>query len=87
MVSLSVTPTCRSAIESQVKQELIVSSRMDRNDTSFISQPEFNGLSSVWQRFTRQGILSPSSDIIMAAWRDSPKKQYNKEMAKILFYK
>ena len=59
---------------------------MDRNDTSFISQPEFNGVSSVWQRFTRQGISSPSSDILMAAWHDSTKKQYNTYIKKWLKY-
>ena len=64
MVPLSVTPTCRSAIEYQVKQELTVSSRMDRYDTSFISQPELNGLSSVRQRFATQGKSSPLIDII-----------------------
>ena len=86
MVSAFVTSASCPTSDSTAKQQITISPRMAGVGTSAASKIDFNALPSIRHRFSQYGLSASSLDIIMAAWRDSTKKQYATHIKKWLLY-
>ncbi len=76
MVPTTVTSACCSTSQATTTSPVVNITGISTNSASIASKTKFDCLPSIQQQYSQCGFSNSAVEIIMAAWRDSTKKQY-----------